>query len=157
MKELIESAFYCVKIGFGENPRSALEKELIEHPAAVHGPAADAKAGVQVISRVAGPLTQAIRKSGKCPCPEDQCPDAASVRVLVVPFTQGAHLFRVADGVAPMKLGVDKLGSSCMTVGGFPLHLPMCCVGCGMWLRNSRQNIRPWPSLAPCVNFEVYA
>ena len=127
VKELIESAFYCVKIGFGENPRSALEKELIEHPAAVHGPAADAKAGVQVISRVAGPLTQAIRKSGKCPCPEDQCPDAASVRVLVVPFTQGAHLFRVADGVAPVKLGVDKLPPDFSSVK-FPSPNVLCWV-----------------------------
>lgn len=36
-------------------------------------------------------------------------PDANAVRVLVVPFTQGAHLFHVVEGVAPEKIGVWEL------------------------------------------------
>lgn len=85
-----------------------MEDEARKHPV-VHALAADAETGVQVVSRVAGPLTEAIRKSGKCPCPEEQCSDANSVRVLIVPFTQGAHLFRVVEGSTPVKSSVGEL------------------------------------------------
>lgn len=109
LMRLIETAFYVKKnVRFGEDPRPELAAIAAEHPV-VHEPAADVAVGVQVISRVTGPLTSAIKKSGLCPCPKSQCPDASAVRVLVVPFTQGAHLYHVIDGTTPKCVDVENL------------------------------------------------
>ena len=36
--------------------------------------------------------------SGWCPCPAAQCPDPEAVKLLVLPHTMGANLYRVVDG-----------------------------------------------------------
>ena len=105
---LLESAFYVAETAFGRDPRPTLVKMASDHPI-VHGPVADVATGVQVVSKVSGPFTNAIRKSRLCPCPVNQCPDAASVRVLVVPYTQGAHLYPVTRGTSPRNVAVEEL------------------------------------------------
>lgn len=95
---LVESAFYIEKdIAWGEDPRPALEKTAAENPVA-HLPAADSVSGVQVVSHVSGHLAKAVAVSGWCPCPKDQCKNANTVQILVLPYTQGANLYRVKQG-----------------------------------------------------------
>ena len=63
-----------------------------------HGPAHDGEMGVQVVSGVSGGLKNAVEASGWCPCPAAQCPDPEAVKLLVLPHTMGANLYRVIDG-----------------------------------------------------------
>ena len=105
--QLIETAFYVKKnVPFGHDPRPELKQMASAHPV-VHGPAADEESGVQVVSRVGGPLTAAIEASQWCPCPADQCPNPEAVHTLVVPYTHGAHLYRVAED-SEIKKGLDE-------------------------------------------------
>jgi len=110
---LVETAFYVEKnVPFGSDPRLSLMKKAIEHPIS-HGPVSDEATGVQVVSKVSGPLTAAISASLWCPCPTDQCEDPDNVRLLIVPYTQGAHLYRVVAGVEVKKnLGEEDIHQS---------------------------------------------
>lgn len=112
IRELVKTSFYVVEnVPFGHDPRPDLESLAMSHPV-VHAPVADVVTGVQVVSKVAGPLTRAIRETGLCPCPEGQCPNAEAVRVLVVPYTQGANLFHVVAGSDPRNLDKSELPPS---------------------------------------------
>lgn len=65
--------------------------------------------GVQVLQKIGGPLFGYIKKSGICPCPKNQCGNPKEVKMLVLPFTQGAHLFRVKDGCIPKTKSSSEL------------------------------------------------
>lgn len=114
--EIVKSAFYCVQCTLGEDPRSRLEAEISEHPV-VHATQTAGRTGVQVVSKAKGPLTKAVETSGYCPCPADQCEEPHSVTMLVLPFTQGAHLYQVDDSFIPMT--VDKGGLDELTDNAF--------------------------------------
>ena len=81
-----------------------------EHPV-VHGAVADDVSGVQVVSKIAGPLMAAVDSCLWCPCPADQCVNPDAIRTLVIPYTQGAHLYRVVVGVEIKKnLDAESIG-----------------------------------------------
>ena len=46
--------------------------------------------------------------SGWCPGPAAQCPDPEAVKLLVLPHTMGANLYRVLDGT--LRKGVSEEG-----------------------------------------------
>ncbi len=97
--DLLETSFFRVNYRLGESTTVLVDKfnqEKLCHPASSHGPAADESTGVQIVSRVVGPFSKAIEVAQWCPCPVDQCPCPEAVKVLVIPFTQGAHMYRVA-------------------------------------------------------------
>lgn len=56
---------------------------------------------VQSVSKVKGKMFECVVSSGLCPCPKNQCGNPNEVKMLVLPFTIGAHLFRVKDGCIP--------------------------------------------------------
>ena len=96
--QLVETAFYVKRnVPFGHDPRPELLQMAEEHPV-THGAVADDVSGVQVVSKIAGPLTAAVDSCLWCPCPVDQCVNPDAVRTLVIPYTQGAHLYRVVVG-----------------------------------------------------------
>lgn len=97
-EELIRSAFYVVDLTIGEDPSPALDQEQNEHKV-VHAPAADTENGIQVVSHTFGPLLAAVRKTEWCPCSAAQCEDPDKVKILVLPHTQGANLFKVDSSV----------------------------------------------------------
>ena len=95
---LLETAFYVTEpLALGEDPSEELAKMESAHPVR-HGPAHDGETGVQVVSGVSGGLKSAVDASGWCPCPAAQCPDPEAVKLLVLPHTMGANLYRVVDG-----------------------------------------------------------
>lgn len=96
---LIESSFHVVNVDLGEDPTVKLQREALQNPR-VHSSAGSSDSGVQVVSNVAGRLSAAVISSGWCPCSKTQCPDPGKVKVLVLPFTMGAKLFKVDDEVA---------------------------------------------------------
>ncbi len=67
---------------------------------------------VQIVSKVKGKLFDCVEMSGLCPCPKNQCGNPNEVKMLVLPFTIGAHLFRVKDGCIP-----EEKTSSELTTG----------------------------------------
>ncbi len=115
--DLIKSAFYVTEpLSLGENPSDQLKAKANASPV-VHGSASDANTGVQVVSGVSGRIEQSVDKSSKCPCPVDQCPNPESVKVLVLPHTMGANLYRVVDGTLLKDVSASELDS--MTSGAF--------------------------------------
>lgn len=100
--ELLRTAFYVVPCKLGEDPTPKLLKEKTDHPMSHSSSGFSATAGVQVVSCVKGPLTAAVKNTGLCPCPENQCTDAGAVKILVLPHTQGANLFNVVEGCVPI-------------------------------------------------------
>ena len=100
--ELVEQYFYVANVeSLDKSPLPELQKIRSEHPV-VHAPAADAESGVQVVSRVTGHLMQAVDKTLWCPCPVDQCEHPENIKILVLPYSQGAHMYRVDPNV-PIK------------------------------------------------------
>lgn len=96
--QLLETAFYVTNpLKLGDDPSPTLAKMDAELHIS-HGPSHDGETGVQVVSGVRGGLKNAVDMSGWCPCPEAQCPDPDGVKILVLPHTMGAHLYRVIDG-----------------------------------------------------------
>ena len=96
--QLLETAFYVTNpVKLGEDPSPILEKMDTELHIS-HSPSHDRETGVQVVSGVSGGLKNAVDVSGWCPCPEAQCPDPDRVKILVLPHTMGANLYRVIDG-----------------------------------------------------------
>ena len=86
--------------------------------------------GVQIVSKVGGPLFPHVESTGLCPCPKDQCADPASVKIIVLPFTQGAHVFRVKDGCG----AVEKSSSELTTGAGAPFKgVSFPCEKCWVW------------------------
>lgn len=97
--ELVEQYFYVADVeSLDKSPLPELQQLRSVHPV-VHAPAADDAIGVQVVSRVTGHLMQAVDKTLWCPCPVDQCPHPEKVKVLVLPYSQGAHMYKVVAGV----------------------------------------------------------
>lgn len=96
---LLESAFYMTEplCNLDVDPTTELIAIATSHPV-VHAPAHDGDTGVQVVSGVSGGLKDAVDTSGWCPCPVAQCPDPESVKLLVLPHTMGANLYRVISG-----------------------------------------------------------
>ena len=126
---LIETAFYMVPIDFGKDPRLALVNMAIAHPV-IHGPVAAMTTGVQVVSGVSGGLKNAVDASEWCPCPAAQCPDPEAVKLLVLPHTMGANLYRVIAGT----LQKDKTaeGIKNLTSDAFKsVHFPT--MPCHLW------------------------
>lgn len=93
--ELIRSAFYVTEpVKLGEDPSEELRLIQRDHPV-IHRAVSDSESGVQVVAHVSGSLINAVKVSGRCVCPVSQCLDPESVKMLVLPYTRGAHLFRV--------------------------------------------------------------
>lgn len=96
--QLLEPAFYVTEpLKLGADPSDALRQLASARPV-VHGPSRDGETGVQVVSGVSGGLKNAVDASGWCPCPAAQCPDPESVKLLVLPHTMGANLYRTVAG-----------------------------------------------------------
>ena len=105
---MLETAFYVTEpLALGEDPSDELAEMERTHPMR-HGPAHDGETGVQVVSGVSGGLKSAVDASGWCPCPAAQCPDPEAVKLLVLPHTMGANLYRVVDGT--LRKGVSEEG-----------------------------------------------
>lgn len=115
--QLLETAFYVTdELKLGEDPSDKLVQMEIENPV-VHGLARDGETGVQVVSGVSGAFKKAVDLSGMCPCPEIQCPDPKSVKLLVLPHTMGANLYRVVDGT--LQKNIDKGDLDRITANAF--------------------------------------
>ena len=86
--------------------------------------------GVQIVSKVGGPLFPHVESTGLCPCPKNQCADPNNVKILVLPFTQGAHVFRVKDGSR-----AEEKSSSELSAGtGAPFKgVSFPCEKCWVW------------------------
>lgn len=86
--------------------------------------------GVQIVSKVGGPLFLHVVSTGLCPCPKNQCADPENVKILVLPFTQGAHVFRVKDGSR-----AEEKSSSELTTGiNAPFKgVSFPCEKCWVW------------------------
>lgn len=113
-RDLIGSSFYMVDCALGEDPTEKLETLAAAHPMSP-GVTGDAVSGVQIVAHVKGSLKSEVDDCGWCPCPADQCPDAESVRILILPFTGHACMYRVEDGTVPQK---DVAVSDLMRVTG---------------------------------------
>lgn len=100
ISELVSQYFYVAEVtSLDKNPLPELQQIKTDHPV-VHAPAADVESGVQVVSRVTGHLMRAVDRALWCPCPVDQCARPECVRILVLPYSQGAHMYRVVQGEA---------------------------------------------------------
>lgn len=89
-----------------------------------------ATSGVQIVSKVGGSLFPRVESTGLCPCPKDQCANPDSVKILVLPFTQGAHVFRVKDGCR----AVEKSSRELTTGAEAPfLGVSFPCDTCWVW------------------------
>lgn len=122
-RALIESAFYMVDLKtLNDDPREELLRQSTTSPV-VHGPSSDPMLGVQVISGVSGGLKKAVDASGFCACPIDQCPNPESIKIIVLPHTMGANLYRVVDGSLKCNVTPEMLSS--LTHGAFKnVHFP---------------------------------
>ena len=120
---LLETAFYVTEpLALGEDPSEELAEMEKAHPVR-HGPAYDGKTGVQVVSGVKGGLKSAVDRSGWCPCPAAQCPNPESVRLLVLPHTMGANLYRVIPGTLRKNMtfaGIKRLACNAFNSVDFP-------------------------------------
>ena len=106
---LLKTAFYVTEpLALGEDPREELAEMERTHPVR-HGPAHDGKTGVQVVSGIIGGLKSAVDASGWCPCPAAQCPDPEAVKLLVLPHTMGANLYRVVEGTLRKDVAEDGI------------------------------------------------
>ena len=95
---LLKTAFYVTdEIPIGEDPGDLLRQMAAANPIHVPGEGA-CDDGVQVVAQVSGPFKSAVETSGWCPCPVEQCPNPEAVKVLVLPHTMGANLYRVIAG-----------------------------------------------------------
>lgn len=113
---LLDDSFYRVACKLGEDPRPALKQLAHDHPV-VHSSGSASGGSVQVVSKVRGPLTKAVDKCGYCPCPVDQCADPHLVSTLVLPFTQGAHLYSVVSLIS--ETPVDRASLDRLTHDAF--------------------------------------
>ncbi len=110
-EELVGSAFYIEEIKhLGNIPVDKLLEQARLKPI-VHAPASDATSGVQVLSGISGGLKKAVDASGLCPCPMSQCPDPNAVKVLVLPHTMGANLYRVVAGTLQSNITLESLNA----------------------------------------------
>ena len=121
---LLKRAFHIVPCALGEDPTASLRAEAAAHPATGGAGKTD---GVQIVAKVTGPLTDAVKASGWCPCPKEQCADPDAVRLLVTPFTQGAHLYRVIQEEGRRELdtpaapaALDELANEAFKAVKFP-------------------------------------
>ena len=106
--QLLQTAFYVTdEIALGEDPREKLLEMAQAKPIPAPG-GSTGDGGVQVISGVRGPFKQAVEESGWCPCPQEQCSNPQDVRILVLPYTMGANLYRVKAGT--LHENVDRAG-----------------------------------------------
>ena len=86
--------------------------------------------GVQIVAKVGGPLFPHVESTGLCPCPKNQCADPDNVKILVLPFTQGAHVFRVKDG----SRAEEKSSSELTTGKNAPFKgVTFPCEKCWVW------------------------
>ena len=127
---LIKTAFYVSEdVPFGNDPREDLNEIARKHPV-THGPSVDMATGVQVVSGVSGGLKNAVEASGWCPCPAAQCPDPEAVKLLVLPHTMGANLYRVIDGTLQRDKTVEDIKR--LTEDAFgSVHFPS--MPCHLW------------------------
>jgi len=82
--------------------------------------------GVQVVYAKKGSIYEAIKKSGLCPCPIDECKYPDSVKILIVPHTNSANMFRVKNGTACQgPIGRDELNGY-LDYNFVDVTLPFC-------------------------------
>ena len=133
---LLETMFDIVPFKLGDDLGTKLSGYVLTTGTGSHhvggGSAATgmSTSGVQIVSKVGGPLFPHVESTGLCPCPKDQCADPASVKIIVLPFTQGAHVFRVKDGCG----AVEKSSSELTTGAGAPFKgVSFPCEKCWVW------------------------
>ena len=114
--QLLQTAFYVTdEIALGDDPSEKLRRMAAANPIPAPG-AGTGEGGVQVISGVRGAFNRAVETSGLCPCPAEQCLNPEEVRMLVLPHTMGANLYRVVEGTLQKNMAEDGLSRLVGTV-----------------------------------------
>ena len=133
---LLETTFDIVPFKLGDDLGIKLNGYVSTTSARAHhmrGPLAASgmtTSDVQIVSKVGGPLFPRVESTGLCPCPQNQCADPEKVNIVVLPFTQGAHVFRVKDGCK----AEEKTSSELTTGKNAPFKgVSFPCEKCWVW------------------------